>query len=147
MSPRAASTAGLMAGGPAGPSMASISAFLNVQDIQRSLAFYEELGFEEIDRYETDDGVLHFVDLELDGAILGLGNIESNDDPSFQDWVSGTLGGGVVLYITVDDVDAVYERAQQADATIEHGPEDRSYGRVFTMNDPDGYVVGFIDPS
>lgn len=126
--------------------MASISAFLNVSDIQASLTFYEQLGFEEIDRYETDDGGVHFVDLELDGAILGLGDIHSNDDPSFQDWVSGTLGGGVVLYVTVDDVDDLFERAKAADATIEHPPDDRPYGRVFTLNDPDGYVLGFIDP-
>lgn len=127
--------------------MASISAFLNVRDIEAALAFYESLGFEEIDRYETDDGTLHFVDLELDGAILGLGNIDSSDDVSFQEWVADTLGGGVVLYVTVDDVDAMYERAQDAGATIEHAPDDRPYGRVFTMNDPDGYVIAFIDPS
>lgn len=126
--------------------MASINAFFNVTDIRTSLDFYTDLGFEEIDRYETDDGALHFVDLELDGAILGLGNIESNDDPSFTEWVSGGLGSGVVLYVTVDDVDAMFERAQEAGATIEHPPDDRPYGRVFTMNDPDGYVVAFIDP-
>lgn len=126
--------------------MASISAFLNVTDIRTSLDFYTELGFEEIDRYETDDGALHFVDLELDGAILGLGNIDSNDDPSFAEWVSGGLGSGVVFYVTVDDVDEMFERAREADATIEHPPDDRPYGRVFTMNDPDGYVVSFIDP-
>lgn len=126
--------------------MASISAFLNVADIRTSLDFYTDLGFEEIDRYETDDGALHFVDLELDGAILGLGNIDSNDDPSFTEWVSGGLGSGVVLYITVGDVDRMFERARQAGATIEHPPDDRPYGRVFTMNDPDGYVVSFIDP-
>lgn len=127
--------------------MASISAFLNVHDIDASYAFYEALGFQEVDRHETDAGQLHFVDLELDGAILGLGSIESNDDPSFQAWVSGTLGAGVVLYVTVDDVDAVYDRAVDAGATIEHGPEDRPYGRVFTLNDPDGYVVSFLDPA
>lgn len=126
--------------------MASISAFLNVRDLEASLAFYEALGFEEVDRYERG-GEVHFVDLELDGAYLGLGNIDAADDPSFRDWVGGTLGGGVVFYITVDDVDAYHGRAVEAGATIEHAPDTRPYGRVFTFNDPDGYVLAFLDPS
>ncbi len=127
--------------------MASINAFLNVHDIDASLAFYEQLGFEVEDSYSSDEGQLWYADLELDGAYLSLGAIDANDDADFQDWVSTPLGAGVALYITVDgpdQVDAIHDRAREAKATIEHGPEDRPYGRVFTLNDPDGYVVSFL---
>lgn len=127
--------------------MAEINAFLNVHDIDASLAFYQALGFQVEDSYTSDDGELWYADLELDGAYLSLGAIEASEDPGYQDWVSSPLGAGLLLYVTVDEpdqVDQLHERAKKAGATIEHAPEDRPYGRVFTLNDPDGYVISFL---
>lgn len=127
--------------------MASINAFLNVRDVDASLSFYKQLGFQVEESHTSEEGQLWYADLELDGAYLSLGAIEANDDPGFQEWVSTPLGAGMMLYITVDDpdqVDEIHERAREAKATIEHAPEDRPYGRVFTLNDPDGYVVSFL---
>lgn len=122
---------------------ASCSVFLNVWDIAKSLEFYEGLGFEVAGRHERR-GVTTYADLELDGAELGLGNIRSNDEPAFRAWVDTPLGAGVVVYLTVPDVDACFERARRLGATIEVPLEDRSYGRVFTLNDPDGYTLTFL---
>lgn len=122
---------------------ASCSVFLNVWDIAKSLEFYEGLGFEVTGRYERR-GVTTYADLELDGAELGLGNIRSNDEPAFRAWVDTPLGAGVAVYLTVPDVDACFERARRVGATIEVPLEDRSYGRVFTLNDPDGYTITFL---
>ena len=126
------------------PAMASTSAFLNVQNIDASLAFYKALGFKVTYRGKTDDGKLGWCDLDMDGAGLGLGSIPSNMEDEYQAWVSTPLGAGVVVYVTVDDVDRVYAKAQKVNAKIEIPLQDRSYGRVFTLNDPDGYTVSFI---
>jgi predicted enzyme related to lactoylglutathione lyase len=122
----------------------SCSVFLNVRDIDRSLKFYEQLGFKVAKTYE-DEGATAYADLEMNGAEVSLGHIPKNDDPEFVSWVSTPLGAGVIVYISVRDVDGVYVKAQEAGWTIEHAPEDRSYGRVFLANDPDGYVLAFIE--
>ena len=44
------------------------------------------------------------------------------------------------MYVYVDDVDARYERAKQAGATIVRGPEDQFYGaRNYAVEDPEGH--------
>lgn len=124
--------------------MASLSVVLNTNDIEKAVSFYQGLGFKTTYKGEDDQGTLTYVDLELEGAELGLAAIQASDDPEFRDWVQNPLGAGVLVTITVSDVDGVFEKARDMGAVIEHEPEDRSYGRVFTLNDPDGYVVSFI---
>ena len=125
------------------PMPATTSAFLNVTNIEKSLEFYRGLGFR-VDKAYERDGLVTYADLTFDGADFGLGHIASNDDPAFRQWVSTPLGAGVVVYFTVPDVDKVYEAARRTGATIEAELEDRSYGRVFTLNDPDGYTLTFL---
>ena len=122
-----------------------MSVFLNVTDIQRSLDFYQRLGFK-LDKAwkDKETGIIGYADLSAQGAELGLGNIASNDDADFRAWVGTPLGAGVIVYLTVPDVDAWHARAKKAGATIEYGPIDRPYGRLFMLNDPDGYSISFI---
>lgn len=124
--------------------MATLSAFLNVGNLQQSLGFYQALGFAPTYVSKSRAGVEAYAGLEYQGAEIELGWIGSNDDPEYRAWVGTPLGAGVVLYLTVRDVDAVAEKAKAIGATIEYGPEDRSYGRVLGLNDPDGYVLTFI---
>ena len=123
---------------------ASLSVFLNVHDVQKSIAFYEALGFTVDNKHENKDGMLWWADLKMGDAEIGLGAIESNDDPEYRAWVATPLGAGVILYVSVEDVDAVHEKARAAGAEIEYAPTDRSYGRVFGCVDPDGYSLAFI---
>lgn len=124
---------------------ASMSVFLNVADIERSLAFYRALGFRvDAEHPSRTTGATGWADLSYDGAELGLGHIATNQDPEFRAWVATPLGAGVVVYITVRDVDRIHDAALAAGAFIEVPPEDRSYGRVLTINDPDGYTLTFI---
>lgn len=121
------------------------SAFLNVRDLEKSVEFYQALGFEVAEEYFDDSGALTYVDLDLDGAELSLGQVLSGADEEYARWVGNPeLGAGVILYFTVPDVDTVWERARGARATIEVPLRDRSYGRAFNLNDPDGYVVCFM---
>lgn len=120
----------------------STSVFLNVADIDASLKFYKALGFKVVSSTKGDDGKVAYADLSLDGADLGLGWIGSNDDPEYRKWVGTPLGAGVVVYLTLPSgVDKVFAKAKKAGAVVEMEPRDRPYGRVATVNDPDGYVL------
>jgi catechol 2,3-dioxygenase-like lactoylglutathione lyase family enzyme len=121
------------------------SAFLNVRNLEKSVEFYRALGFEVAEEFTDDDGNLTYVDLEYDGAELSLGQVLTDADDEYTRWVSNPeLGAGLILYFTVPDVDAAYQRARDARASIEVPLRDRSYGRAFNLNDPDGYVVCFM---
>lgn len=122
--------------------MATLSAFLNVHDIERTITAYEALGFK-TERHEDDDGKVQYADLALEGAEISVGAIAADDDPEFQKWVSTPLGAGVMLFVSVPNVDAIHEKAVAAGWTVEQEPVDRPYGRVAYYNDPDGYVIGF----
>lgn len=125
--------------------MARTSAYLNVTDAQRSIEFYEGLGFKTMHRHEAENGHLAHATLDLDGASLALGEIDAvEDDPGFEDWVSTPLGAGVIVSFHVEDAEAIFERAEAIDATIEQPLNDHLGRPSFTLNDPDGYVVTVI---
>lgn len=126
--------------------MAGTSVFLNVQDLERSLAFYRALGFKTVRTWKGEKGTADYVDLALGPAEIGLGRIASNDDPEYRAWVSTPLGAGVLVYVEVADADKLWQRAQKAGLTVESPLRDRSYGRAFTLNDPDGYVITVLGP-
>lgn len=129
------------------PGKASVSVFLNVKDVEKATEVYEALGFQVVARHKTRSGRVGWVDLALDGAEIGLGQIDTNDDPAFREWVSTPLGAGVVVYVDVPNVDAAWARAGKAGVAIEQPLESRSYGRVFMINDADGYTIAFIGPA
>lgn len=122
----------------------SCSVFLNVSNIEKSLEFYRNIGFRVAKTYKDDGGKVAWADLALQGAEFGLGHIPSNDEPSFRAWVSTPLGAGVIVYFTVPNVDRYHKLAKDARATIEMPLTERPYGRMFTLNDPDGYTISFI---
>lgn len=123
---------------------ASASVFLNVHDIDKSLDFYRSLGFRVTGAWKDDAGKTAWAELTLQGADLGLGHIASNDEKEFRDWVSTPLGAGVIVYFSLGNVDRIWERIRGKGYTVEMPLTDRPYGRMFTLNDPDGYVVSFI---
>lgn len=123
---------------------ASLSVFLNSNNLEKSLEFYTTLGAKVKKLYKDEDGTPTYADLNLAGAEISLGNIAANDDPSFRQWVSTPLGAGVIVYVTVPNVDRWYDRAVSESLVIEQPITDRPYGRLFTVNDPDGYTVTFV---
>ncbi len=130
---------------------AEISVLFNVHDVDRSVRFYETLGFDRRWEWTGDDGTLAYAGVGLGGAVIALGRIPDGADssgeyPDYQQWVKGPLGGGVIVNVELRNVDAVYARARKAKATIESRIRNWPYGRAFTLNDPDGYVVKFLRP-
>ena len=114
-----------------------------IGSIDRSVAFYETLGFEELRRMDIRDEAINvFMGLPGDGARLELTynhGVESYD-----------LGTGYNhIAITVDDMDG--KLAQLAEAGIE--PEKPPYrireggSRICFVRDPDGYRIELIEKS
>jgi uncharacterized glyoxalase superfamily protein PhnB len=83
------------------------------------------------------------IEVELDGAIIGIGRAAKPRttalDPS-----EPRMG----LYVVVDDVDAHYERARNAGATITFELADQPWGhRMYGAIDPEGHEWGFASPT
>ena len=130
---------------------AEISVMFNVKDVDRSVAFYEALGFDIRWAWKGDDGKLGYAGVGIGGAVIALGRMWQGDRSGgeyedYQGWVKGPLGGGVIVNVELRSVEKIYERAKKAKAKIESRLRDWPYGKAFTINDPDGYVVKFLRP-
>jgi catechol 2,3-dioxygenase-like lactoylglutathione lyase family enzyme len=133
------------------PAKAEISVMFNVKDVDRSVAFYTALGFDTRWEWKGDDGKLEYAGVGLGGAVIALGRIRAGSGSGgeytdYAGWVKGPLGGGVIINVELRNVDAIYERAKKSKAEIESRIKEWPYGRAFTINDPDGYVIKFLRP-
>jgi lactoylglutathione lyase len=113
-----------------------------ILDIDRSVGFYEKLGFEEVGRLPIrDEAVNVFMGLPGDGARLELTWNKGVEEP----YEIGTGYGHIAL--TIEDLDATL--AGLAGQGIE--PEKPPYSvreggsRICFVRDPDGYRVELIE--
>ncbi len=110
---------------------------LTVDDLQKSITFYEALGFVIDERWE-DKGTLLGVMLRAGRTQIGL-----NQD----DWKKGhdrKKGIGVRLSIstTPGAVDEIARRAKNAGITLKSEPRDTEWkSRAFELSDPSGYML------
>ena len=111
---------------------------LTVDDLQKSIAFYEALGFAIEERWE-EQATLHGVMMRAGSTQIGL-----NQD----DWKKGRdrkKGIGVRLSIATlaaADVDNMARRAQSAGITLKSEPRDTEWAsRAFEVTDPSGFVL------
>ena len=111
-------------------------------------------GFRELeeDRYTDDEGRITHAELALDGALVMLGwpgaayRGPANHAKEC-DVARGWLDTPYVIdgvWIRVDDVDAHFERARRAGATILGELEDQPYGRLYRAADPEGHRWMFM---
>ncbi|NLX08628.1 MAG: hypothetical protein GXY36_03145 [Chloroflexi bacterium] len=106
---------------------------LTVEDVQTSIYWYKELGFEvELEGIHDDEG-LQWVSMARDGRSLWL----LREDISRH---SAGQGCNVTLYMQVEDVDAVHQRLSTNGIQTDSPPQNQWYGlREFTVRDPDGF--------
>ena len=110
---------------------------LTVDDLQKSITFYEALGFAIEDRWE-DQGTLLGVMLRAGRTQIGL-----NQD----DWKKGRdrkKGIGVRLSIqtTPGHVDEIARRARTAGIALTSEPHDTEWeSRAFEVTDPSGFLL------
>ena len=129
---------------------AELSAMFNVKDVDRSVDFYRQLGFDVRWEWKDDDGTRSYAGVGIGGAVIALGRIPKRRGggmgAEYAKWVGGTLGGGVIVTVELRGVETIYARAKKAKAPIESPLSKRPYGTAFMINDPDGYVVRFLRP-
>jgi uncharacterized glyoxalase superfamily protein PhnB len=109
---------------------------LTVDDLQKSITFFEGLGFAVDERWE-DKGVLLGVTLRAGETRVGL---------SQDDWKKGRnreKGGGLRFYFsTPQNIDQLAERAKKAGVAIDTPPHDTPWGsRAFDVTEPSGFKL------
>jgi uncharacterized glyoxalase superfamily protein PhnB len=107
-----------------------------VDDLQKSITFYEALGFTIEERWE-DKGTLLGVMLRAGKSQIGL---------SQDDWKKGRdrkKGIGMRLYMsTPQKVDDIAMRARSSGITLNSEPHDTEWkSRAFEVTDPSGFVL------
>jgi uncharacterized glyoxalase superfamily protein PhnB len=107
-----------------------------VDDLPKSIAFYEALGFVVDERWE-EKGTLLGVMMRAGKSQIGL-----NQD----DWKKGRdrkKGIGMRLFLsTPHDVDEIAKRATSAGVTLKSEPHDTEWKtRAFEVVDPNGFIL------
>jgi uncharacterized glyoxalase superfamily protein PhnB len=115
----------------------AIAPTLTVDDLQKSIAFYEGLGFTVDDKWE-DKGTLLGVMMRSGNSQIGL-----NQD----DWKKGRdrkkgIGVRLSMSATRQNVDEIAKRAKSAGITLKSEPHDTEWNsRAFEVVDPSGFLL------
>jgi uncharacterized glyoxalase superfamily protein PhnB len=117
------------------------SAFLYVDDVQKSLEFYNEIVGAEVHQVhaEREGGPITLALLRIGGFTLML----HPQDPHASEFANQRVGLGIHLQLQVDDVDAFFQHCMDEGAilSVSGEPVDQTWGwREFALKDPDGYV-------
>lgn len=110
---------------------------LTVDDLQKSITFYEALGFAIDERWE-EKGTLLGVMMRAGRTEIGL-----NQD----DWKKGRdrqkgIGVRISIATTRANVDEIARRARNAGVTLKSEPHDTEWkSRAFEVSDPTGYLL------
>jgi catechol 2,3-dioxygenase-like lactoylglutathione lyase family enzyme len=110
--------------------------FLQVSDFDRSLKFYRDaLGLK----------IRRFADDACAAVVLGGTEfmIHEDFDPKLK---KARRGAGFTLHFEVSDADRFCARLRKRGVEPRHEPEDRPWGREFSVVDPDGYRLEFVGP-
>jgi PhnB protein len=128
-----------MAANPIPEGYHSLQIYLAVEDAAKAIDFYKEaFGAEETIRMPGPDGSVAHAELQIGDSKLMLSDPfpQSNVRPP-----SERGGPTASIFMYVDDVDATFEQAQRAGATVVSELEDMFWGDRFgTLADPFGQV-------
>ena len=116
-----------------------------ITDVDRSVAFYNALGFEEVGRIPIRDEAINvFMNLPGDGEMPRL---ELTYNFGVDSYELGTAYGHIA--ITADDLDATLENLKQQGIEPEKPPYTVREGgsRLCFVRDPDGYRIELIERS
>lgn len=109
---------------------------LTVDDLQRSITFYEALGFTTGQRWE-ENGALVGIMMSAGKTQFGL---------SQDDWKKGRdrkKGVGIRLILeTTQNIDELAARIKNAGISLVSEPQDNEWsGRAFVVSDPSGFLL------
>ncbi len=117
---------------------------LLVSNVERSLAFYENvLGFSR-GMVVPDRAPFVFASV-TSGPVEVFFNDRSTVARENPQMKAVSPGGGNTMFIEIDGVDALHDRIK-AQANVLMAPVTQGYGmREFAIEDPDGYVITFAE--
>ena len=111
----------------------NIAPWMTVRDAQKALDYYKAaFGAVELYRLPADDGSLAVAQLSVGGAVFWL-QADSNVSPS------GAGSGPVRMILSVDDPDALFERAVAAGAAVVAAIHEDYGWRTGRVTDPFGF--------
>lgn len=121
---------------PRGPQ--ALVPYLSYQDAPAAIGFLcEAFGFEETFRLPMPDGRIGHAELSYQGNVLMIAS--AYPEMGFES-PAKLSAIHTQVQVNVEDVDAHFERARAAGATIAAEPEDQPYGdRVYRAVDPEGH--------
>ena len=106
---------------------------LTVDDLRKSIRFFEGLGFA-VDETWEEDNRLSGVMMRAGHARIGL---------TQDDWSKGSArhkGDGLRLFIgTTQAIEVVAERAIASGIELDSQPQDTLWGRAFDVTEPSGF--------
>lgn len=123
---------------------------ISVRNLEKSLKFYEELGFKQVHRFDDQDGSLSIVHLKLDESFLEIFWYSENKDLPLIDleYANNLKEVGVKhIALWTDDLEASLTDLRSKgladdDTKITAGRTKVSY---FFIKDPDGVWVEFVE--
>jgi lactoylglutathione lyase len=125
------------------PRMALIHTCYRITDIDRSVAFYNALGFEEVGRIPIrDEAVNVFMNIPGDGDMPRL---ELTHNFGVEDYDLGSGYGHIA--ITAPDLDSALQQLAEQGIEPEKPPYSVREGgsRLCFVRDPDGYRIELIE--
>ena len=115
----------------------TLSASLTVKDLQKSLAWYQDVAGFTVDQKHERDGKMMGVSLKAGDVRILLGQ---DDGAKGWDRVKGE--GFSLQFTTAQNIDELAQRIKQRGGTITSEPADMPWGaRVFRLQDPDGFKL------
>ncbi len=101
---------------------------LPVSDVGRSVAFYQQLGF------QVEQSSPVFALLRLGEGTLGLLRAKLPDETQ-------QIRGRIHVELSTEDLDKLYEELKSSGLTFSEPPHDEPWERAMSTSDPDGYHV------
>lgn len=122
---------------------------ISVRNLDKSLSFYQALGYQQVHRYDEEDGSMSIVHLKLGDSFLEIFAYSKNEDvePVNLEYANNLEDIGVKhIALQTDDIEAALDdmRAKgfaNQETKITVGRTKVSY---FFIKDPDGVWVEFV---
>jgi catechol 2,3-dioxygenase-like lactoylglutathione lyase family enzyme len=105
--------------------MTHVTPFLRVRNAKASAEFYALLGFRELWEHRFEPGFPLFLAIGSEHGRIFLSEHLGDASPD------------TLIYLSVPDVDALYESLRAAGIELEP-PEEAPWGRELALTDPDG---------
>jgi uncharacterized glyoxalase superfamily protein PhnB len=124
----------------------SVIPYLFYEDTKAAAAWLADaFGFTETLRHTTRDGTVTHVDMACEGDSIMLGQVGGGEGQALGYSAARGKPHTAFLFILITaDVDAHFERAVRAGATVIARPENKPYGqRQYTVEDPEGHRWSF----